>query len=457
LTGDFILLAELGLLVLASVGLSLALRRAGMSRLFSRKLLHLVAIGSIALGLFQLENPRLIMWITAAVYPLLFWLVSKKQFQHEDTRPAWGILWFPPAMFVVWACTGSAVITAVSMAVLAVSDAMAALVGASLNRMEFRLTADKKSIPGSLTFFLSAFGLLSGFKHFGFIQSSDAVLLMAALCGMLLEAMGSAGRDNFFVPVGVALALQAPDHLLLTIGVWLLLPICYLFYKRAWLSASGAVAVWCLASGIISFAGPWFLLPPLLFLIAGTLLGKLPGKKAQDEKQGKARDHIQVWSNGGVALCALWLGGQYGQLLFLISIAISCADTCSSEWGTRFGKTTWNPISFKQMPGGESGGMSLAGTLVAIPAAALIALFAWNTKQFVWITLAGFAGMWLDSILGALVQVKYISPQGTVSEISGPGLQVHSGWRFVNNDVVNISANALTTASMALLLNSIAS
>ena len=449
---DTITIALLGMLVLAAVGFSARLLQAGGNKLVSRKLLHVMAIGCCAFALGGLHVPALMIWITALVYPLLAWLVSRKKFQHEDTRPAWGILWFPPAMCSIWYFSGSPAITAAAMGVLAISDAAAALIGASLGRMEFTLTGDKKSIPGSIAFFITALAFLAACRSGGMILGSNGILLMAALCGTLLEAMGSGGRDNFFVPVGVALALSAPDMPELTLGAWLILPLCYLLFRLGWLSASGAVAVWCLAMGIVACAGAAFLLPPLVFLVLGTLMGKLPGKKSQDSKQGKARDHLQVWCNGGVALLALWLGGTVGPLLFLISIAISCADTCSSEWGTRFGKITVHPFTLKRMSSGESGGMSLAGTMAALPAAACIALFADDTQQLLWVSAAGFAGMWLDSLLGATIQAKFKTPEGAVAESFLQGYTLQSGWRFVDNDLVNILSNALTTTMAAFLI-----
>lgn len=454
MTRDLLLIGFLGLLVFAAALLSARLRSAGYNSLFSRKLLHVLAIGSCALGLLWLEQAALLLWITVAVYPLLVWLVVKKQFQREERRPAWGIIWFPPAMLLVWVISGSVQITAAAMAVLAVSDAAAALVGASLKRMEFTLTGDRKSLPGSAAFFLSALALLSLFRELHILEVSVAVVCLAALCGTLLEAMGTAGRDNLFVPVGVALALQAKDTTLLTAGAWLLLPLCCLLYFRGWLSASGAVAAWLMAVGIIAFGGIYWLLPPLAFLVTGTLLGKLPGKTAHDVKQGRARDHIQVWCNGGVALLALWLGGEHGNLLLLISIAISCADTCSSELGTRFGRKTVHPLTFKPMMPGTSGGMSLWGTLAAIPAALLIALFAETPEAWLMITLAGFSGMWLDSIIGALFQAKFRHADGLIREHPAPDAKKIQGLFWVNNDVVNVASNAAVTGIAALLLMS---
>lgn len=428
------------------------MRSAGYNHLFSRKLLHVLAIGSCAWGLLWLEHAVLMLWITAGVYPLLFWLVVNKQFQREEDRPAWGILWFPPAMLLVWFLTRNMQITAAAMAVLAVSDAAAAVVGASLKRLEFTLTGDKKSLPGSAAFFVSAFVLLYVLREFHFLDVSLGIICVAALCGMLLEAMGTAGRDNLFVPLGVALALQANDTDILTAGAWFLFPWCFLLYIRGWLSASGAVAAWLLAIGIIAYGGIYWLLPPLLFLVSGSLLGKLPGKTAHDAKHGKARDHIQVWCNGGVALLALLLDAKHGGLLFLISLAISCADTWSSELGTRFGRKTVHPLTFKPMMAGASGGMSLLGTLSAVPAALLMALFAETPASFLWITVAGFSGMWLDSIFGALFQAKFLHADGRIHETEAAAAVQVQGLRFVNNDVVNVASNAAVTGLAALLL-----
>jgi len=449
---DFFVLGLLGISIFLAALFSVWIRRHTQRILLARKLLHVVAIGSCALAFLLLDDISILLWVSACVYPLLAWLVVRRRFQEEVSRPAWGILWFPPAMWFIWLLTGNPGICSIAMLILAVSDAAAAFFGSLWGRKEFSLTGDKKTILGSLSFFLSALSLLQLGNCLEVIHVGAGQLLATALIGTVLEASGSGGRDNFWVPLGVALCLSSEPSFTLSYGIWLLFIMSMVLMRFGWLTASGSLAAFLLASGISSCAGPEMLLPPFVFLFVGSVLGKLPGKTALEAKQGKPRDHVQVWSNGAVALLALWLGADEGKRLFLVSLAVSCADTCSSELGTRYGRKTLHPLRFKEVIAGTSGGMSLAGTLAAVPAAFLIACFSDSVQQMLLVGCAGFAGMWLDSILGCTIQAKFRNQEGIVSEEKMPGFKLVSGFERVNNDLVNVLSNAITTAATAIMI-----
>ncbi|MBL7924504.1 MAG: DUF92 domain-containing protein, partial [Bacteroidia bacterium] len=88
----------------------------------------------------------------------------------------------------------------------------------------------------------------------------------------------------------------------------LLLPASLLFYfftvRKNLLSKAGAVSAAGMAILLVLFCGWMFLLPLLFFFLSSVAAGNILKKDPvlSDEKQGKARDAMQVWANGGVYL-----------------------------------------------------------------------------------------------------------------------------------------------------------
>lgn len=227
---------------------------------------------------------------------------------------------------------------------------------------------------------------------------------------------------------------------------------------RKSLSIDGAVAAVWVGLWVMFFAGPLWLLPLFFFFISSTLLGRLSRRKRvqSDVKHGKARDYKQVLCNGGIyALLASFAGPNGGWPLWLmaVSMAVSTADTWSSEYGIYRSGATYDILRLKPIPIGVSGGVSVAGTVAGLLGAASIALLVGlltteglTFKGFALITLAGFGGMLFDSVLGAGAQARYRDQNGILSDTESIGARLYSGRRYISNDGVNLWSNALITA-----------
>lgn len=248
---------------------------------------------------------------------------------------------------------------------------------------------------------------------------------------------------------------------------------------------------------VVLFLAKWSIFPLIIFLVLGSLAGKLRSRKDDskrnsvlqgddihihaakvdgfdeakdggDAKQGKARDHWQVLANGGIfmllAMLAFlndsgWLKSILGihtevlrfsetcHLLAIISLAVSCADTLSSDFGRVWGGSPRNIITGKRMLKGVSGGVSGAGFVGALLGGVSIAIFVlWSEFSLVgsstslfWIVVVfGFMGSVLDSVLGVLFQAKYMDESGHLVDSSQGGTRaLGKGYRWVTNDVVN--------------------
>lgn len=249
---------------------------------------------------------------------------------------------------------------------------------------------------------------------------------------------------------------------------------CALF-KWHWLTVSGAIAAGFLAF-VVLFLAKWSIFPLVIFLVLGSLAGKIRAnaKEGGDAKQGKARDHWQVLANGGIfmllAMLAFlnesgWLDSFLGihtevlrfsetcHLLALISLAVSCADTLSSDFGRVWGGSPRNIITGKRMIKGVSGGVTGAGFVGAFLGAVSIAIFVFwsefpslgsSVSAFWLIAFFGFIGSILDSVLGVLFQAKYLDEMGNQVDSSESGRRsLNAGYRWVTNDVVNAITGVL--------------
>jgi uncharacterized protein (TIGR00297 family) len=164
-----------------------------------------------------------------------------------------------------------------------------------------------------------------------------------------------------------------------------------------------------LAAGLAGFA-------PLVTVFAITVLATRWGYARKQRlgvaERGPGRTASQVLANlGATALCALpviWFPRLSGILLIgaVASLAEAAADTASSEIGQATARAAYMITDFREAPIGTNGAISVAGTLAGCLAACLVAwvsaffeVVSWNWTPL--IALAGIAGMFLDSILGA--------------------------------------------------------
>jgi uncharacterized protein (TIGR00297 family) len=176
------------------------------------------------------------------------------------------------------------------------------------------------------------------------------------------------------------------------------------------------------------------------------------------------RDWQQVMANGGpAALFALMFsltGVDVWTFAFVASIAAANSDTWASEIGPLSHKRPFSVRSFRRVAKGTSGAVSLIGTVAAVAGAALISLAAllmldgMDSTLFTLITLSGFLGNLLDTLLGAYVQLDYCCRVCGVQTES----TIHCGRRtertkgyWMNNELVNALSSLMAGGIIILL------
>ncbi len=191
--------------------------------------------------------------------------------------------------------------------------------------------------------------------------------------------------------------------------VVLLVIIGLITYTRKALDLLGSIFMIIMGVIIIFAAGVNWLFLIFLFLILGVAFTRYKHdyKKEIGVYEG-TRTIKNVVSNGIVAFVMAAFGNYAG---FIGSIATATADTMASEVGVV--KTPRLITNFKKVPPGTDGGISLVGTAAGIMGAALIGLAAYIlgiypdlTKTLLIAVVAGTFGCFVDSILGAVLEIK---------------------------------------------------
>ena len=132
---------------------------------------------------------------------------------------------------------------------------------------------------------------------------------------------------------------------------------------------------------------------------------------------------------GGLGVDALRVG-------FAASFCSKLSDTVSSEVGKAYGKTTYLATSFKKVPRGTEGAVSLEGTAAGIAGSVALGLCAAASGLISWsvglpcVITAAFVANYAESLVGATFQDRV---------------------RWLTNDVVNMLQISLSSAVAMLL------
>lgn len=287
----YILAISIGVLLI--LGLSEFVKRKGVPQEWSRKTAHIGA------GLLAIPFP----WMFKSVWPIiilcssffLIMLVSKSMnfFQgvHGVKRKSHGAFVFPLVIILVFCLAEEPLHYAIPIAVLSLSDAMAALIGKRYGKHQFHTLGETRSMEGSTAFFFPTFLLV----HIPLLLLTDTgrteCVLMAFGCAILVtafEMISVRGLDNVFIPFGTWYVLDnyaayLPEELAYRIGFMFLLFVFFVAAIRYRIfTRTGAVGGFLVIYGMLSLGWDGFFIPALsLFgpLLAAVILNHRFGKE----------------------------------------------------------------------------------------------------------------------------------------------------------------------------------
>mgnify|MGYP006188212505 CR=1 FL=1 len=158
------------------------------------------------------------------------------------------------------------------------------------------------------------------------------------------------------------------------------------------------------------------------YFAGGVAVTKLGRRKKEAlgiaEGRGGMRGPENVWgSAAAAAACALGVARSpsHAALLkvgFVASLATKLSDTFASEVGKAYGKTTYLSTSFKRVPPGTEGAVSLEGTLAGVLGSLLLtglglAAGLISRAAVAPCLLAAFVATNVESLIGAVAQDRF--------------------------------------------------
>ncbi len=226
------------------------------------------------------------------------------------------------------------------------------------------------------------------------------------------------------------------------------------------LTGSGAMAAWTVGTLILVGTGWPGGATLAAFFVSSSAVSRLaaPRQGAVVDAKGNCRDHWQVLANGGAAMLGSLVGlrnAGLGLWIVTSSLAAAAADTWATSLGAWSRSLPRHLLTWRSVPAGTSGGMTLTGTIGALVGAGLVAAAGSGAGRMPSLlpvaSLIGFGGMVLDSALGATAQAGFRCPrcevasEWAVHRCGTPTVRLR-GWAWLNNDGVN----GLATAAAAV-------
>jgi uncharacterized protein (TIGR00297 family) len=234
-------------------------------------------------------------------------------------------------------------------------------------------------------------------------------------------------------------------------------------WRAGALTPSGGVAAMLVGAAVLIGTGWWGGAILLAFFVGSTTVSRLLPDPAAEagEAKGGARDAGQVLANGGAPALGALLGlsdPSLGIWALTAGLAAAAADT----WATAIGATSaahpHHLLTLRRVTPGTSGGVTWRGTFGgiagALSVAAVGALALGELRLLAAAVVYGVAGMFIDSLLGAIAQGRFRCDRCAVATEQrhhrcGEPTRRTGGLAWLTNDGVNAVATLLITTIAA--------
>lgn len=206
------------------------------------------------------------------------------------------------------------------------------------------------------------------------------------------------------------------------ISVMLVIALLLLSRVRDLLDNSGLFAA-TITGLTVSLLGHWtWLIALFIFLVIGSIATKWKLEEKKLLSLEEANEGLRSWKNvlangGAVSIMAIYNfispGEEWIYFAAIASISVALSDTLASEIGSLDTRTR-SITTLQSVPAGTNGGMSPTGTVAALIGAIIISIIGVifspedstisNINLLLMLTLIGWLGCQVDSLLGALLE-----------------------------------------------------
>ena len=429
----------------------------------ARQLVH-ISMGGFAVLLRWITWPQALALAGGALLFNLFVLphVAASLYRPGDrARNLHGIVYYPLSVLLLLLLFPRRLdMVAAAWGILAAGDGVATLAGRAIGGARWPWNPDK-TVAGTIAFIVCggtagmALALWCRPEH---VPVAFAILAvpLAAVTAAFVETIPIKLDDNLSVSLsaGGALWLVALvvtrhvgyDSSHVTAGAFapaavVNTAVAIAGYAARTVNAAGAICGAIIGTAIFASLGwqGWLLL--FVTFVAASVASRAGLARKQRlgiaEERGGRRGPGNAIANTGVAAIAAVLAGldvhpDAARLAFAAALVTGGSDTIASEIGKAIGRRTLSVTTFRPVPPGSSGAMSLEGTVAGLAGAIGLAAFAASLGIIPWaaivaIVIGATAGSLLESWLGATLE--------------GPGI--------LNNDVLNF-VNTAAGAFVAL-------
>ena len=396
-------------------------------------------------------------WVQAAgcaVLALLFNVFLLPRFavdlrkRPDQTSSAWtGVVLYPISVLVLILLYRHHLhIAASAWAILALGDGMASMAGESLRGPSLPWNREKTwsgfvafTIAGAAGAYVIARWVAPALP----VEKVFIVSVAGALVGALVESVPIRLDDNVSVPLVTGGFLfcaylvdrSALDSNLPFLGRRVLLAVAInaffalLTLGLRFIDRSGAAAGFLLGVAVYLGYGWKSFLMLFAFFVLGSVATRVgyasKAKRGVAEKRGGARSWREATANSlAGAFFAILAITTHHEAAFLVALVAAfseaAGDTVSSEIGQWLSQRAYLITTFKAVPAGENGGVSVGGTLAGFMASGIVvavgfALGLCGPGGAAIALGAAFAGNLLDSVLGATIERRGLVTNGIVN------------------------------------------
>ncbi len=448
--------------------LALVAYKLGLDKKYTRKIVHiLVGFEWLILYLFMGASIHFVAVCLIFTALVMFAYFSKSMpMISSDSENAAGTVYYcisMTLMAIVSLFIKDAILSfGVAVFCTSFGDGFAGVAGQSIKSHNPKLYQNKTLFGMLVNFAFSFITALVFVSVFDFNADFRYMILVASISAEIELFVGK-GLDNIALPLGIftasLIALEYPGIYFYLLPILITPLIVYVVLAKKWLTRGGVACALALDLFTSLAFGNFGFVFILLFLVGGTLMDKLKKRDREMlavESSKSARSFSQVFANAFAPIvCAilfLFTHVEIFELAFYVSVIEAFADTSASAFGV-FSKNTYDIYRLKKCKKGISGGVSLVGTLSALAVCLLMAMLVFicrpvSISKCALISLAAFIGIFIDTLFGSIVQVKYrCSACGELTERNeccGSSCEKHSGITVIKNETVNFISSILS-------------